>query len=176
MGTRSKDQTKPKTQNKFARIIFTPFRILGKAKEFYINRILICSETVNMGDDAVPMPRSFSVNSAARSSSEEREADLRELIRAASTKSGDEFIALVKAASAKSVGSRKEMELLIQEYAKKTATLEKSKTVVPRSCSAGMGRIDEENPSDFVEDKVNPKKDFLYPRSRTVGNKPLAAV
>ncbi|KAF8377664.1 hypothetical protein HHK36_031048 [Tetracentron sinense] len=91
------------------------------------------------------LPKSFSVNSS-RSSNDE---DLRELIRAASTRN---------------LGNKVEADLMRQKQLRQSATTRPKG--VPRSFSVGIGRIEEDKPCEFGE-HVNVKTDGLYPRSRS---------
>ncbi|XP_039023972.1 uncharacterized protein LOC120156785, partial [Hibiscus syriacus] len=92
------------------------------------------------------LPRSFSVSSAASSEND----DLKELIRAASVRS---------------LGHMKEVEMLFQQQRSRV------QMGLPKSCSVAMGRIDEENPCEFEENEgvVDKKRDLLYPRSKSYG-------
>ncbi|GFY85962.1 hypothetical protein Acr_04g0007000 [Actinidia rufa] len=94
------------------------------------------------------LPKSFSVGSGRSSDNE----DLRELIRAASTRS---------------FGSRVETDLYLQSQMRLRPTTAAAAAVVPRSCSVGMGRIDEDGPCDFGEVGMGVRPELVYPRSRS---------
>ncbi|KAL3514421.1 hypothetical protein ACH5RR_027138 [Cinchona calisaya] len=151
--------TKASQQNRFLRIITIPIRALGKAKDFYVRGMTsfgakVSYETTVMAMPAsnyvaTTLPKSFSVNSSK--SEDDKENDLRELIRAASTRRGDDNI--------KNISNLYNLQQQM------------IKGMPPRSCSVGMGRIDEEKPCVFGEEyNMNiMKKDpqAFYPRSRS---------
>ncbi|KAG6644371.1 hypothetical protein I3843_08G051700 [Carya illinoinensis] len=134
-------------QNKFVRFITTPIRILGKARDVYVRSITDCATGVRYGQSTggpTALPKSFSVSSTRSNNDEE----LRELIRAASVRTLIERI---------------DMEMIMKQQAGGSKGL-------PKSCSVGMGRIDEDGPCDFEEVGVSGKgrkADLLYPRSRS---------
>ena len=141
-------KTKAHSHNRFMRIITLPIRFLGKAKDLYVKSLTDCAARGygnNMGGPA-GMPRSFSY---ASSRSQENE-DFRELMRAA---------------SANALGSGVDLHTLLQQ-----AALERSRSktaAVPRSCSVGMTKIDEDGPCEFGEVNFTNKADLMYPRSRS---------
>nr|XP_043615920.1 uncharacterized protein LOC122587821 [Erigeron canadensis] len=123
--------TKPK-KNLAIRIITTPYRMMSKAKDFYIKSIINCSNHTTYGRAGVMtgMPRSFSTTSYA--STDSAAEDLRELIRANSTsRMGDLNL------------SRAELELYVKQQLMRA-----------RSASVGMGRIDEDAPISDVDGKM----------------------
>lgn len=129
--------------NRFVRIITLPLKVLGKAKDLYVRGLTNCAARGygnNMGGPN--MPRSYSSASSRCHDNE----DFRELMRAA---------------SANALGHGVDLQALLQQ-----AALEKSKTV-PRSCSVGMARIDEDGPCEFGEVNFKAKADLKYPRSRS---------
>uniref|UniRef100_A0A5B7BGH2 Uncharacterized protein n=1 Tax=Davidia involucrata TaxID=16924 RepID=A0A5B7BGH2_DAVIN len=156
-------RTKASNQNRFMRIITIPIRVLSKARDFYVRSITDCATNVNVG--GVPaagqlpsLPRSFSGISSRSSCDNE---DLRELIRAASSRS---------------LGNRVELDLHMQQQQMMmmrqsiiTSTVEGPRSSgVPRSSSVGMGRIDEDMPCDFVHNHTHVKPELmLYPRSKS---------
>lgn len=151
-------------QNKFVRFITTPIRILGKARDVYVRRITDCATGVRYGQSTGcpnALPKSFSVTSSRSNDDEE----LRELIRAASVRTLIERI---------------DMEMIMKQQAA-GGTQNRGSEGLPKSCSVGMGRIDEDGPCDFevaaVSAKVR-KADLLYPRSRSyaVTNRNAAAM
>ncbi|KAF5955493.1 hypothetical protein HYC85_008349 [Camellia sinensis] len=159
-------RTKASNHNRFMRFITIPIRALGKARDFYVRSITDCAERVSygsaMGIQSGPihsLPKSFSVSSSSRSSSADSD-DLRELIRVASTRR---------------LGVDMDMDMQRRQMRRSTAA-----GVVPRSCSVGMGRIDEERPCEFGDNNynsVNVRKELLvYPRSRSYAVTKTSAV
>ncbi|XP_059629738.1 uncharacterized protein LOC132272653 [Cornus florida] len=147
-------RSKANNENKFMRFITIPRRVLRKAKDVYVRSLTDCAEKISYGNmvggpaaQVSSLPKSFSVSSSRSNDSE----DLRELIRATSTKS---------------MGDRVDMDKFTQRQMRQPAP--PNITVVPRSCSVGMGRIDEDRPCDFGEDfNFGVKADLLFPRSRS---------
>ncbi|XAR61980.1 hypothetical protein NMG60_11016544 [Bertholletia excelsa] len=143
---------KASSQNRFMRIITLPIRALSKARDFYVRSMTDYADKVSYGDAmgvysgrAGPsLPKSFSVGSSRRSDDSD---DLRELIRAA---------------SARRLGTQIMEELYMRQMAPPSAA---TTGVVPRSCSVGMGKIDEDRVCEFGEDNVRPE--LMYPRSRS---------
>ncbi|GFQ05410.1 hypothetical protein PHJA_002685100 [Phtheirospermum japonicum] len=144
-------KTKAGQPNKFIRIITTPFRALCKARDFYVRSMMNCANRNIVGlqgtSQTTGLPRSFSVSSARSSDTDE---DYRELVRAA---------------SARNIGSRIDLDAYISPQA-----------MPPRSISVAMGRIDEDRPCCyFGEDNVivdgnkvvNVKSELKYPRSKS---------
>ncbi|XWS25496.1 hypothetical protein CRYUN_Cryun27aG0073000 [Craigia yunnanensis] len=142
------------SQNKFVRFITVPIRALGKARDLYVRSLTSCASRVSYGQSSGDytgqysgLPRSFSASSATSNDNE----DLRELIRAASVRS---------------LGHRNEIEMFLQEQLR----LQMGSKGLPKSCSVGMGRIDEDKTCEFEENDaivVDKKQDFLYPRSKS---------
>ncbi|KAL1344952.1 hypothetical protein HN51_018753 [Arachis hypogaea] len=146
-------------QNKLVRIITTPIRVLGKAKDMYVRSITQCGYSVsygNTGDAAgrfqAGLPRSYS---------------------AATSMSGagsEDYAELVRAASARTMGNRIDVDLVLklqQEARGRGQSQSQSQPVgLPKSVSVGMGRIDEDKPFDLNEggEAVVPNS---YPRSRS---------
>ncbi|XP_057489903.1 uncharacterized protein LOC130775897 [Actinidia eriantha] len=149
-------RTKTNNQNRFMRIITLPIRVLSRAKDLYVKSMVDCSDRVSYGTvmgvgsgQVSSLPKSFSVGSGRSSDNE----DLRELIRAASTRS---------------FGSRVETDLYLQTQMRRRPTAAAAAAaVVPRSCSVGMGRIDEDGPCDFGEVGMGVRPELVYPRSRS---------
>ncbi|KAM7520921.1 hypothetical protein LguiB_019883 [Lonicera macranthoides] len=173
-----------KGSSRLMRIITIPIRVLGKAKDFYVNSMIKCSDSASYGNLtglSATVPRSFSVSSS-RSSSYDNE-DLRELIRSASASArtsmgrhnnnsnNDNNIIL----------SSMNVDLYMmkqQQMRPSSGAMMMGSRRVPRSCSVGMGKIDEDMPYDFGEDQlgsisstVNVKSsssnELMYPRSRS---------
>lgn len=130
------------------RFIKAPIRALTKARDFYINSMTECAGRGSYGGAPMPyvssLPKSFSVNSARSSNSDE---DFREL---------------VKVASRRSLGRKVELEILRQQSPLNNGGV----NGVPRSQSVAIGRIDEDKACEFGED-VSVKVDGIYPRSRS---------
>ncbi|ONI33382.1 hypothetical protein PRUPE_1G420800 [Prunus persica] len=155
--------TKEQNKNKFMRIITVPIRALSKAKDFYVRSMTDVAERVSYGNTmggpggqfSSSLPKSFS----SRSTSGSSEA------------SGDDFSELIRAASARSYGTRIDVDAILKEQQLKrsaTTTTMGSKAVLPKCSSVAMGRIDEDGPADFDEHAAGDvKPDLFYPRSRS---------
>ncbi|KAL6982403.1 hypothetical protein U1Q18_005466 [Sarracenia purpurea var. burkii] len=152
-------RSKASNQNRFVRILTLPIRVLSKARDFYVRSLTDCSEKISYGNamgiasaQVSFLPKSFSVSSSMSDNGD----DLRELVRAASTRR---------------LGNSVEMDLYMQRRQQVSRPPPppppSSAAKVPRSCSVGMGRIDEDRPCDFSEDAVNVRPDLVYPRSRS---------
>lgn len=150
---------KPKAQsNRFLRAISLPYRALCKARDFYVDRIIDCTNSnvvgVRAASQAPGLPKSFSRASSARSEDSE---DFRELVRAASTSwRSTRLESEMQMRAAGGIGGEK-------------------RALPPRSVSVGMGRIDEERPWDDYGALNGPRaaanggviKDLKYPRSKS---------
>ncbi|EOA37143.1 hypothetical protein CARUB_v10010449mg [Capsella rubella] len=160
-------------QNKFLRIISTPLRALGKARDFYVRSITGCAARTHYSSSAsvsAPFPRSRSSSSAAFSSS----ASSR---RTTDFGIDDDYSELVRAASVRSLGHKSEIDMLIQEKLQQQRQAGGGGggggLLLPKSSSVGMARIEEEEETE--EGSVNPKmkkktkkvSDLLYPRSKS---------
>ncbi|XP_027178961.1 uncharacterized protein LOC113777927 [Coffea eugenioides] len=139
-------------QGKFRTCVTAVTRILTRARDFYINCMNNCASNVgtynSIGGMVYPashlapsLPKSFSVRSSALISDD----DLAELLRAASTG-----------------GLRNKIEL---EFLRQQRPPMGGVSVVQRSQTIAIGRIDEEKPCDFGED-VTLRTD-AFPRSRS---------
>ncbi|KAH7848552.1 hypothetical protein Vadar_004307 [Vaccinium darrowii] len=95
------------------------------------------------------LPKSFSVNSS-RSDNDDSD-DMRELIRAA---------------SARSSSTRVEMDMYLHHQMRRRSTVAPA-PAVGRSCSVGMGRIDEDRPCEFGPESFGGRAELVYPRSRS---------
>ncbi|KAI3707135.1 hypothetical protein L6452_25385 [Arctium lappa] len=119
--------------------IKTPIRALGKAKKFYVKGITNFSTTYNQpimiikDANKPPLPRSFSTTTIVSNNHQPSGEDL---IRANST-------------STIQIG-RADVYMIQQQQ-----QLSASRKRVPRSCSLGMGRIDEDRVSSFRNDNIN---------------------
>ncbi|WVZ19792.1 hypothetical protein V8G54_007114 [Vigna mungo] len=141
---------KEQKQNKFVWIITTPFRVLGKARDAYVRSITQCGHNMNYSNpvDAAgrfeALPRSYSV--------------------ATSRSDNEDFAELLRAASARTLGNRIDVDLVLKQQAQSRPPI--SSNGLPKSTSVGMGRIDEDTPYDLSEGDVGtlPKS---YPRSRS---------
>ncbi|XP_038884662.1 uncharacterized protein LOC120075388 [Benincasa hispida] len=131
-------------QSKFIRFVTLPIRALGKAKDFYVRSIMDCAPRVSHGypSGQLPvLPKSYSSRSCRSNETD----DFRELVKAASVRSLD-----IKDIDA---------DILYPQRLKQSKGL-------PKSCSVGMGRIDEDTACEF-EDGVEDKADLVYPRSKS---------
>ncbi|XP_021274749.1 uncharacterized protein LOC110409647 [Herrania umbratica] len=143
---------KASKESKLSRYLKAPLRILIKARDFYIKSMTEYSDRINYGTvmgcptgQVNTLPRSYSVSSAKSSNGDN---DLRELIKAASTRS---------------LGNKVQLDLLRRQEARQSPVTGANN--VPRSRSVGIGRIDEDKPCDFEED-IKVKTD-AFPRSRS---------
>ncbi|CAJ1973481.1 unnamed protein product [Sphenostylis stenocarpa] len=140
-------------QSKLVWIITTPFRVLGKAKDAYVRSITKCGHNMNYSNpvDAAgrfeALPRSYSV--------------------ATSRSDNEDFAELLRAASARTLVNRIDVDLVLKQQAQAQAqTRPVSSNGLPKSTSVGMGRIDEDTPYDLSEGDV-PAVPKPYPRSRS---------
>ncbi|XVF44960.1 hypothetical protein PTKIN_Ptkin02bG0165000 [Pterospermum kingtungense] len=140
---------KANKQSKLMKIIWSPIRLLSKARDLYMKSIQDCAGGIGYGGgvacptapEASPLPKSFSVNSSMAGHDEE----LRQLVRAAS-KRGIDSCKVRHSMKQGNVGYGGNMGM--------------------RSYSVGVGkigRIDEDKPCSFEEDEA----DALYPRSQS---------
>ncbi|XWS33471.1 hypothetical protein CRYUN_Cryun22dG0086200 [Craigia yunnanensis] len=140
-------------ESKLSKYLQATIRILIKARDFYIKSMTEYSDRIRYGTvmgcptgQVNTLPRSYSVSSTKSGNSED---DLRELIRAASTRSS---------------GNKVQLELLQRQQAKQSPNSTGANNM-PRSHSVGIERIDEDKPCDFEED-IKVKTD-VFPRSRS---------
>ncbi|GJX25749.1 hypothetical protein Tco_0232045 [Tanacetum coccineum] len=121
----------------------TPIRALGKVKKLYVKGMTNFGTTYNRptmivkeANRTIQLPRSFSTNML----DDDRGRDLASggLVRASS-------------ASATQVSMADIERYMIQRQIQQLQASEPRKNV-PRSCSAGMGRIDEDRTSSFRDD------------------------
>ncbi|CAN4095319.1 unnamed protein product [Withania somnifera] len=139
-------KSKVSNKNKFLRILALPWKALKKARDYYVNN-MIKFAVMNPGT----LPRSYSTSVSSLSS------------RSINNNESEDFRELVRAASARSMRNNINFKLMMQQQMP-------SKKLVTRSCSVGMARIDEDNPSCVLEkDVMVMKKDLKYPRSRSYG-------
>ncbi|XP_010490729.1 PREDICTED: uncharacterized protein LOC104768434 isoform X2 [Camelina sativa] len=154
-------------QNKFLRIISTPLRALGKARDLYVRSITGCAAKTHYSSSAsvsASFGRSRSSSSAAFSSS----ASSR---RTTDFGIDEDYSELVRAASVRSLGHKSEIDMLIQEKLQQQKQ-QRQGGGLPKSSSVGMARIEEDEEAE--EGSVNPKmkkakkvSDLLYPRSKS---------
>lgn len=146
-------------KNKLIACFKAPLRIFMKAKKLYISSMMQCSGRVGNGGFVMgpgrpinnELPKSLSVSSSR--SSFLAEEDLRELIRAASTRG--------------QLNSIIQMDLVLQSHPKTnrgyTAV---APGYVPRSFTLSIGRIDEDKPCEFEDEDICVNTD-VCPRSRS---------
>ncbi|KAM2593101.1 hypothetical protein TB1_042302 [Malus domestica] len=163
-------KTKVNSQNKFMKIIMVPIRVLSKAKDFYVRsmtdmggRVAYSGAVGGLGGNVTQgLPKSFSVSSTSSRLSE----------------NGDDYSELIRAASARNYGGRIDVNMIMQEQMKRSATtttmrsgmgpkrVSNNPTVLSKCSSVAMGKIDEDAPADFDEGAAGVKGD-LYPRSKS---------
>ena len=141
-------------ESKLSKYLKAPIRILIKARDFYIKSMTEYSDRIGYGTvmgcptgQVNTLPRSCSVSSTKSGNGDD---DLRELIRAASTRS---------------LGNKVQLELLKKQQARQSPNSTGAKNM-PRSHSVGIGRIDEEKHCDFEEDQIKVETD-VFPRKRS---------
>ncbi|CAK8568381.1 unnamed protein product [Lathyrus sativus] len=148
---------KEQKQNKIVRIITTPIRVLGKAKDMYVRSITKCGNNMNYSKPVDStgrfqnLPRSYSAVTT----------------RSAGAGDSEDFVDLMRAASARTLVNRIDMDLVLKQEPVSTNGL-------PKSVSVGMGRIDEERASDMGEgvgDVVVVGNSYPRSRSYAVGNR-----
>ncbi|XP_027109806.1 uncharacterized protein LOC113759218 [Coffea eugenioides] len=154
-----KTTTKAKKQSTLMVILKAPARVLKKITEFYMNSMFDCAARI--GDNTVvncgiapqvsqQLPRNFSVNSSKDSKQED---ELRELIRAVSTKLSEAN------AGIKTIDPQLQRPI--------TSVKLPAKAAEKRSYSVGIGRIgriDEDMPCDFKEAD---SPIYAYPRCKS---------
>ncbi|XP_057430643.1 uncharacterized protein LOC130723555 [Lotus japonicus] len=161
--SRKQGKKEQKQQNKVVRIMTTPFRVLGKAKDMYVRSITKCGHNMSYSsqvDAAGPfaaLPRSYSTTTAMSSESED-------------------FAELMRAASARTLINRIDVDLVLKQQQDQQLQQQQLQQPpvnggLPKSVSVGMGRIDEDKPFDFGDGGDLPAS---YPRSRSyaVGKNP----
>ncbi|KAK1405629.1 hypothetical protein POM88_005234 [Heracleum sosnowskyi] len=176
-----------RNQNKFMRIITLPIRFLKKGRDMYVKSMMDVAYKPRYASSQMmgsrhktskassALPKSFSTSLTPSWASNLEGDDLRELIRANSTAYNNDPTNKL----------RMDMELYIQQLIKEQQVeklkesllsgnnkFSSSKEVVPRSCSVGMGKIDEETPFEEGEEEeegsVHVKKNEVkFPRSRS---------
>lgn len=136
-------------ESKLMRCIKSPIKALGKARDFYIKSMTKWAGKVEYGGGTMggaptaqvsSLPKSFSVSSAKTRDDD----DLRDLIRAASTRS---------------LENKVQLELLRRQQG--------PKDVVPRSQSVAIGRIEEDKCYEFENDRLGMVNADFVPRSKS---------
>ncbi|XP_028806949.1 uncharacterized protein LOC114761692 [Neltuma alba] len=146
-------RSKGQSQNAFVRFITSPIRALGRARDFYVRNITKCGYNMNYSNpvDAAgrfaAFPRSYSANTSRSEDSED-------------------FAELVRAASARTLVDRIDMDLVMKQQATAQQQQSLGSRGLPKSTSVGMTKIDEDKPYDFADGGNNGVAD-LYPRSRS---------
>ncbi|WJX35301.1 hypothetical protein P8452_23314 [Trifolium repens] len=149
---------KEQKQNKIVRIITTPIRVLGKARDMYVRSITKCGNNMNYSNPIDPtgrfenLPRSYS---AVTSRSGGGGGD-----------NSEDFAELMRAASARTLVNRIDMDMVLKQHQQETTSRPVSSNGLPKSVSVGMGRIDEEKDSDLGDGDI-PVVTNSYPRSRS---------
>ncbi|KAE8707014.1 ARM repeat superfamily protein isoform 1 [Hibiscus syriacus] len=141
-------------ESKLSRYLKAPIRVLMKARDLYITSMTEYSERISFGTvmgcptgQLNGLSRSYSV---ASTKSRNGDDDLRELIRAASTRS---------------LRNKPPMDLHGKQPGRRSPTT--GANHMARNHSAGIGRIDEDKPCGFDDkDKIEVKTD-VFPRSRS---------
>ncbi|KAE8709580.1 ARM repeat superfamily protein isoform 1 [Hibiscus syriacus] len=142
-------------ESKLSRYLKAPIRILMKAGDLYITSMTEYSERIGFGtvmgcptDQVNGLSRTYSI---ASTKSRNGDDDLRELIRAASSRS---------------LRDKAPMDLLGKQPGRRSPTTGANR--MARNHGVGFGRIDEDKPCDFddIEDRINVKTD-VFPRSRS---------
>lgn len=149
----------------FMRIMCSPIRALGKARDAYVRSITNCGQSMNYGSYPMDAASRFSSLSRSQTTSSRRSSSSSSLSR---LDNNEDFAELVRAASARTLGNRMDIDLVLKQQEQ-----QKMNKKLPKSSSVGMAKIDEDMPFDsglgngvgFVVDS--------YPRSKSyaVGNR-----
>ncbi|XP_020229633.1 uncharacterized protein LOC109810559 [Cajanus cajan] len=135
--TKKKERRK---ESKLRSYLKAPLRFLTKARDMYVRGMIDCSGQLSYVDASMGCPTAH-LSTVPRSFS----------VNSASSE--DDFKDLVRAASLRSYGHHFHFD----EAAIK----------MPRSRSAGIGRIDENKPCEFGHDDVIKVRPNIYPRSKS---------
>ncbi|CAK8569431.1 unnamed protein product [Lathyrus sativus] len=160
--------SKGHSKNVFMRIMCCPIRALGKARDAYVRSITNCGQSMNYGSypmDAASRFSSLSRSQSAATTSSRRSSSSSSLSR---LDNNEDFAELVRAASARTLGNRMDIDLVLKQQEQ-----QKMNKKLPKSSSVGMAKIDEDMPFDFgVGNGVGFVVDS-YPRSKSyaVGNR-----
>ncbi|XP_047953516.1 uncharacterized protein LOC125199581 [Salvia hispanica] len=148
-------KSKAGQQKRFMKFITVPVRALSRARDFYVRSLSDYADKMNYGNNAMAIPVTAQVTSLPRSftvTSGRHEAEPE----------------LVRAASARSVGERAEVESFIKQQMGAGAGAGPGpgpKGMPPRSGSVAMGRIDEDREAVYFGD--NNVSSTMFPRSRS---------
>ncbi|XP_042017786.1 uncharacterized protein LOC121765650 [Salvia splendens] len=143
-------KSKAGQQKRFMKFITVPVRALSRARDFYVRSLSDYADKMNYGNNAMAIPVTAQVTSLPRSftvTSGRHEAEPE----------------LNRAASARSVGERAEVESFIKQQMGAGAGPWPGPP--PRSGSVAMGRIDEDRESVYFGD--NNVSSTMFPRSRS---------
>nr|AFK39444.1 unknown [Lotus japonicus] len=162
-------RSKGQSQSMFMKIMASPFRALGRARDAYVRSITTCGQSVSYGNPMDPAGR-FSSLSRSQSVATSRSGD------------GDDYAELLRAASARTMVGRIDMDLILkqqqlqQQQQHRYHTEGPKGSKLPKSSSVGMGGIDEETPYDTSEGGVAFVAPDSYPRSKSyaVGKRNVA--
>ncbi|XP_015972572.1 uncharacterized protein LOC107495875 [Arachis duranensis] len=149
---------KGQSQNIFVRIMVSPIRALGKARDMYVRSIIKCGDSMNYSNPMDAANR-FSALSRSHSAATSRRSEVND----------EDFAELMRAASARTLANRIDVDYVLKQQHQHVHHNSKG---LPKSSSVGMARIDEEN--DYAEGSVGgggvgggfgvPE---LYPRSKS---------
>ncbi|XP_042013997.1 uncharacterized protein LOC121762248 [Salvia splendens] len=146
-------KSKAGQQKRFMKFITVPVRALSRARDFYVRSLSDYADKMNYGNNAMAIPVTSQVTSLPRSftvTSGRHEPEPE----------------LVRAASARSVGERTEVDSFIkQQMGAGAGPGPGPKGMPPRSGSVAMGRIDEDRESVYFGD--NNVSSTMFPRSRS---------
>lgn len=137
-----------KKKNTLVRIIASPIRALGKARDMYVRSITNCGNQISYGVPSEGAGRFSRSHSVATSS----------------TTSHEDYAELLRAASARTLINRLDMDLVLKQQHASNNNNNNNK-VLPKSSSVGMSRIEEDKPFDSQEGVAFPTDS--YPRSRS---------
>ncbi|KAK7291046.1 hypothetical protein RIF29_05907 [Crotalaria pallida] len=153
-------RSKGQRESLFMRMITSSIRALGKARDMYVRSITNCGHSMSYGSPTMQygggrfsnLPRSYSTATSTRSSEE-----------------NEDFAELIRAASARTLGSRIDMDLLLRQQQQQQQQQKQQQLHskgLPKSTSVGMAKIDEDMPFELSDGGVSFKPDS-YPRSRS---------
>ncbi|XP_058722199.1 uncharacterized protein LOC131594122 [Vicia villosa] len=160
------------SKNMFMRIMCSPIRALGKARDAYVRGITNCGQSMNYGsypmDDASRFSSLSRSQSAATTSSSRRSSSASSLSR---LDDNEDFAELVRAASARTLGNRIDVDLVMKQ--RQQQEQQKMNKKLPKSSSVGMAKIDEDMPFDSGIGNGVGFVGESYPRSKSyaVGNR-----
>ncbi|CAJ2675326.1 unnamed protein product [Trifolium pratense] len=157
-------RNKGQSQNMFIRIMSSPIRALGKARDAYVRSITNCGQSYG-GSYPMDAASKFSSLSRSQSAATSRRSTSSSRRSTSSPLEGNEdFAELVRAASARTLVTRLDMDLVLKQQQQQQQKLNKG---LPKSSSVSMAKIDEDMPFDSsVEGKIGFVADS-YPRSKS---------